>query len=218
MAENQPNQYDMETPGTSNSKRWNQMHTTFGHLPNFFATSSRPSTIAADGNNVRADGAPHFYRILDYLHVPSRFIGTDTLLDPNQFAAVSAEVDDPRRELAAPFNRVDNYREPGKVNLNTVVGQNDGYGAGNGNESKDRWSEVYDGIMHRYQDENLMIYDPNNDGDQSDNVLIQMGHLGPAWRDIEKSRRGYTDINTGKVRNLHKQSDVSKSKFPNFLC
>ena len=192
-AENQPNQYDMETPGTSNSKRWNQMHTTFGHLPNFFATSARPSTIAADGNNVRADGAPHFYRILDYLHVPSRFIGTDTLLDPNQFAAVSAEVDDPRRELAAPFNRVDNYREPGKVNLNTVVGQNDGYGAGNGNESKDRWSEVYDGIMHRYQDENLIDY--------TNGSLIQMGHLGPAWRDIEKSRRGYTGTGGGLPNN-----------------
>ena len=192
-AENQPNQYDMETPGTSNSKRWNQMHTTFGHLPNFFATSSRPSTIAADGNNVRADGAPHFYRILDYLHVPSRFIGTDTLLDPNQFAAVSAEVDDPRRELAAPFNRVDNYREPGKVNLNTVVGQNDGYGGGLGNEGKDRWSEVYDGIMHRYQDENLIDY--------TNGSLIQMGHLGPAWRDIEKSRRGYTGTGGGLPNN-----------------
>lgn len=195
-ADNQPNQYDMESPGDDNSKRWYQMHTTFGHLPNFFATSASPSRISTDGNNVRAVGAPHFYRILDYLHVPSRFMGTDTLLAPEQFAAVSAEVDDPRRELAAPFNRVDNYREPGKVNLNTVVGQNDGFGGGATNsegilsgESKDRWSEVYDGIMHRHQDENLIDY--------ANGTLIQMGHLGPAWRDIEQSRRGYTNVNSG---------------------
>ena len=35
--------------------------------------------------NVQAYGAPHFERILDYVQVPSRFVGTDELLNPDVF-------------------------------------------------------------------------------------------------------------------------------------
>jgi hypothetical protein len=84
---------------------------------------------------------------------------------------------DPRSELAAPFNTVDQYREPGRVNLNTVVGERDPL------DPSRTWSPVYDGLMHRNQDGNFY----------AGGRLIQLGHRGPAWRDVVMSRRGYID-------------------------
>src|SRR5690606_20304153 len=52
------------------------------------------------------------------------------------------------------------------------------------------WSEVYDGIMHRYQDNNLLA----NPGVINPTVL-QLSHFGPAWRDVALSRRGYAQYN-----------------------
>lgn len=225
----QPNQYDgtakVDSNGDTvpydelargdaemtNDERWERMHTTYGHLPNFLATAGEASKIAVNSDgDVVAYGAPHFYRILDYLHVPSRFIATDRLLTPERFTTIPANVNDPRRELAAPFNRVDNYREPGRVNLNTVVGRGDD--STNGGvliDPADRWSEVYDGLMHRRQDANIL--DGNN--------LISMGHLGPAWRDIEKSRRGYLRSDYGFSTGLLNHSPLTlNANFPTFFA
>ncbi|TWT99953.1 hypothetical protein Pla108_08970 [Botrimarina colliarenosi] len=176
----------------------------FGHLMNFFQTARFPAIVAAisrqDANGETEEyvvprGASHFYRLLDYVHVPSRFTATDKLLNADVFGDAAIGVDDPRQELAAPFNRIDNYREPGRVNLNTIVGRRDA------NEPKTRqtplaaggtavvprlpdyWSEVYDGLMHRVKDDSFL--------DFASNSLVQQGHLGPAWRDVALSRRGY---------------------------
>jgi len=82
----------------------------YGHLLNFFHTS--PAIGAA----------PHFYRIFDYVNVPSRFVGTDTVLNPNYFGKTT---NFPQPNFATlgflpPFNRVSKYRVPGLVNINTV--------------------------------------------------------------------------------------------------
>ena len=68
----------------------------FGHLLNFFANDSgaMPSQ-------------PNFYKIMDYLEVPSRFLGVDTTLTPTALAR-------------NPFNYLSRYRVPGKINLNTI--------------------------------------------------------------------------------------------------
>jgi hypothetical protein len=83
----------------------------FNHLLNFF----RPTNVA--GNQPSGD----FYRLFEFVHVPSPFVGTETMLDPTVFhtpangsAAAGTE------SLRAPFNWVSNYRDPGKVNLNTI--------------------------------------------------------------------------------------------------
>ena len=81
----------------------------FGHLLNFFADS---------GERGGTDPlAPHLYRVMDYLEVPSRFIGTETFLNPNDFSLGNSASG---LGLNAPFNKVSNYRYPGKVNINTI--------------------------------------------------------------------------------------------------
>ena len=69
----------------------------FPHLLNFFYEVS---------------SEPRLGRLFDYLHVPSRYAGTQTTLRPDNFAGVA--------DFAPPFNRISNYREPGRVNLNTI--------------------------------------------------------------------------------------------------
>ena len=65
------------------------------------------------------------HRILDYVRVPSRFVGTETWLNPGAppnliFAANISDLNDPRLNRQPLFNQISTYREPGKVNLNTV--------------------------------------------------------------------------------------------------
>src|SRR5262249_11735140 len=128
---------------------------------------------------------PNYYRILDFVQVPSRFVGTDELLNPDVFVnsattpgGLITSPDDPRFYLQPPFNKVSRQRDPGRVNLNTVLGRRI---AGTSTVPSQIWSDVYDGIMHRDHDGNPL---PN-----------QLGHAGPAWRDVELSRRGYFQFN-----------------------
>ena len=86
---------------------------TFNYLLNFHADRGVTGTD---------NRAMHLYRLMDYLEVPSRFVGTETFLNPNFFGAApnsGAHVEG----LNAPFNRVSNYRYPGKINLNTIFDQ-----------------------------------------------------------------------------------------------
>ena len=52
-------------------------------------------------------------RLLDFTGVPSRFVGTDIQINP-------ATAESGLHLFHTPFNRIPNYREPGKVNLNTL--------------------------------------------------------------------------------------------------
>lgn len=74
----------------------------YGHLLHFHGTSSPMSGPAA-----------HFYRLLDYVHVPSRFAGTEVFFNSNFITA------DPDGQLGVDA-RLSMYREPGRVNINTV--------------------------------------------------------------------------------------------------
>jgi hypothetical protein len=134
----------------------------YKHLLNFFQVSGGSGT------------PPHFYRILDYVHVPSRFVGTDVELNPqyfgiNQFSGigivditrnwiVNPRLPDPTSatfygqtqnpSFLPPFNRVSRFRDPGRVNINTIY---------------DR--KVWDALLG--------------------------GYPGPSFDDLVKSRRGY---------------------------
>jgi hypothetical protein len=171
----------------------------FGHLFNAFQTAATPAGVArkADGTvfidprdtamNWHYIGAAHYYRILEYVHVPSRFVGTDTMFlaetfNDNPYAADMPNAppvddirnsNDPRYYHQPPYNRVSRERDPGKVNLNTVTGRRESV---DGTLPVRHWSEVFDGIMHRDKDE-------NHTG--------QLSHLGPSWRDVVISRKGY---------------------------
>ena len=56
----------------------------FGHLLNFFKTAKTPSPGASDSD--AGELASHYYRLFEYTHVPSRFVGTETLLNPGAAA------------------------------------------------------------------------------------------------------------------------------------
>ncbi len=105
--------------------------TYFGHLLNFF-----------DAGNINGTNTYlplNLYRIFEYLQTPSRFVGTDTNLSPT--GAVATAFTNPGGTLGGdtagvgytqgsnsygtylrpPLNKVSEYRDPGKININTVT-------------------------------------------------------------------------------------------------
>jgi hypothetical protein len=82
----------------------------FSHLLNFFHSTD---TNAQDAGN--------FYRLLEYVHVPSRFSGTQEWLNP---ALLQGQAAGPH-EYHPPYNLISRYREPGRININTVLGGDD---------------------------------------------------------------------------------------------
>jgi len=165
----------------------------FGHLPNMFLAESPEITRIPD--------APAgLFRVLDYVHVPSPFVKTETWLNPFSFGNTNVtSVNDPRYLRQPPFNRISEYREPGRVNLNTVV-------------SADVWDG---GLLHRN------LFTPANPWNLLTNnyqkpdltaVPLAPGHLGPRFIDnnpmgmrengLVEARRGYPGMITASTTDL----------------
>jgi hypothetical protein len=75
----------------------------YPHLMNFFESAAADSTGAA----------AQFYRILDYVGVPSPFTGTEIQANPSNASGNG-------HTFHPPFNKIPAYREPGRINLNTI--------------------------------------------------------------------------------------------------
>ncbi|MBK95128.1 MAG: hypothetical protein CMJ79_05355, partial [Planctomycetaceae bacterium] len=88
---------DIDNPYAFDNER---PQTEYGHLLNFFESG---------------DNASNFQRIFDYLHTPSPFAGAYTYLNPLMFGSGFGT-----DELHPPFNKVSNFRDPGKMNINTI--------------------------------------------------------------------------------------------------
>lgn len=94
----------------------------FMQLLNFF--NSEQTLTTTDMTNL----LPNLYRIFEFLQVPSRFTGTQDMLDPSQFAGNDAVLATSgftgnlttSHLFHTPFNWLSRYREPGKINLNTI--------------------------------------------------------------------------------------------------
>jgi hypothetical protein len=82
-------------------------HLPFDHLLNF-----RQGGTGAAGNG------PSYARVLDYLSVPTPYIGDESYI--NLTAPLPAANGAP--SFMAPFNVISNRREPGRVNINTMPG------------------------------------------------------------------------------------------------
>ncbi len=83
----------------------------FGHLPSLFGIShGGTSTSGGDPYNSPAALGSDLHKLLEYLEVPSRFIGTDEYFTP----AVA-------QSILPPYDRISRYRYPGKLNLNTIA-------------------------------------------------------------------------------------------------
>jgi hypothetical protein len=65
-------------------------------------------------------GESGFYRLLDLVHVPSRFADTELMGNPQHFSEVVPAGALPTHNFHPPYNWISRYREPGRVNLNTV--------------------------------------------------------------------------------------------------
>ncbi len=190
---------DSANPGAAESvpDRIQRQSGNFGHLLNFFLAADRPADVLRDpatgqpiltpDNQEQPIGAPNWYRIFDFVEVPSRYVGTETLLSPTVFRETLG-FNDPRNAFRPPFNKISRERDPGRVNLNTVTGRRVDVDPVTGRRKI--WSEVYDGIMHRYGDNNLLV-NPS----VANPVALQLSHFGPAWRDVALSRRGYAQYN-----------------------
>lgn len=93
----------------------------FAHLLNFFRTNS----AGPDNQLATADdqGIAGLHRVLDFVSVPSMYVGNETWLNPMAFGDTStpvASTADPRYGMQPPFNKIASRREPGKVNINTI--------------------------------------------------------------------------------------------------
>jgi len=111
--------------GTTNGDSLDAQLAPYAYLFNFFhgtATDTPPSANSAK--------AMQLARLFDFVHVPSRFNGTKKWFDYTQFnptVGTSGELrndpnktEDARLGYMFPFNRVSEFREPGKINLNTI--------------------------------------------------------------------------------------------------
>lgn len=105
-------------------------HNGFEHLLGFHNAPDPMASMPPNPN----DPMTGLSRLLDFVHTPSLFVGTKTWLNPLAFSEAATpvvSVDDPRFGTLVPFNSVFNFRDPGKVNINTIT-----------NEA------VWDGIQH----------------------------------------------------------------------
>jgi hypothetical protein len=61
--------------------------------------------------------------LFDLVHVPSRFVGTENYLNPAMFAQPMPSAIGEAALVSfyhPPFNKVSEYREPGRININTI--------------------------------------------------------------------------------------------------
>ncbi len=170
----------------------------YGHLLNFFRTEEDSSGVVTDNTNIK--GIAGLYRILDYVHVPSPYVSTETWLNPRDFgSAALTSIDDPRYSLQPPFNRVSSYREPGRMNINTITSPDVWEGGVLHRELLDPslpWGEDLDPTFwasfippgrNFYQTEKL----DNPLGAERPGNPRRFYHTGPNTFELTDSRRGY---------------------------
>ena len=101
----------------------------FNTLPATYHSSVPPANKLHRPNSPRMFSNvtfPNLFRLLEFVQVPSRFAGTDTYLSANTptgaygFNAVATGSVPAQHHLHPPYNRVSRYRDPGKVNINTI--------------------------------------------------------------------------------------------------
>ncbi len=110
---------------------YSQSHEPYPHLLEFFLSG------VSGGGSLRAG---ELHRVLEYLGVPSPFSCAHLQFNPlNQSVRDPADL---RHRFHPPFHRLSTYREPGRINLNTIYSR-----------------EVWQGLMNYFPDMNT---DPNS--------------------------------------------------------
>lgn len=129
------------SPGAVNPYLHDQLDNTnllqapFTHLPSFFRTMDLGLNLPGS----------ELFRLMELVYVPSRFVGTE--IDGNPMGMAGSP-------FGAPFNRFPTYREPGRINLNTMNSQ-----------------DVYRGLLN--------LPDLSDGGTWSAFVASRQGYAGP---------------------------------------
>jgi len=90
-------------------------NTYFRHLPNFYDAPTRTELTAS------GEKPPLWYRLLEFVTVPSRYFGTDTEVSMTPSPTGTGSETFQRANAGLPlFNQLSEYRIPGLVNINTV--------------------------------------------------------------------------------------------------
>lgn len=135
----------------------------FQQLLNFYDSTITNAAV----NTTRTDASVlpgNFFRIFEYLNVPSPYTGTQKLLNPAAMSGVVSGL----HWLHPPFNLQSQYRDPGRINLNTVFdpavlqGLLDDYpmwqyGSGLPNTS---WQNLWQGLVDTRRGYNAANYNP----------------------------------------------------------
>ena len=98
---------DVYSPGDDEANGFDLLSGQFPHLLSLYADRVTGETAG-----------PSLHRLMDFTEVPSRFLGTESFVNPTEFIN-----DDHGMSfgLAPPFDRISSYRYPGKINANTVL-------------------------------------------------------------------------------------------------
>jgi hypothetical protein len=151
----------------------------FPHLVNFFNTG----TPAYGSPDLRLSNVPDLRYLLEYVQVPTRYAGIEGLLTPFADAGPHVPFGIGPHPFHPPFNRLSLYRDPGRVNFNTIFDVR-------------VWDAVVGGFPRYagdepYQDSNGNgVFDPGVDPfqDWNSNGVRDLARL---WQDVVQSRRGY---------------------------
>lgn len=145
----------------------------YWHLPNFFL-----STIVDPNTGAVLPGSD-FHRLFDYVETPSPYVGAESWYPPtvtNDMAYTSpVTLNHVGTGYRAPFNRLSRFRDPGKVNINTIIDP-----------------LVWDAIVASF---------PEMQSANGWEPLTTSG--GPLFAQILQSRRGYaTGADTGATSDM----------------
>jgi hypothetical protein len=97
----------------------NSLSPAFYHLPGFFESTTPTAPWDAITGRITA-GAPSLF---DFVHVPSPFAAVYSTIRSGTAAGIDATNAAALRQLGLdifPINQISNFREPGKVNVNTI--------------------------------------------------------------------------------------------------
>ena len=141
----------------------------FGHLLNFLHTSREP------------DKGAHFYRLFDWVEVPSRFVGTDRWYNPNQFESPSEGT---TNFFAPPFTRMSRLRDPGRININTIFDE-----------------RIWQGLYHPYLAKHTTWEDV---------ALSRQGYEGPAMNAHYPTRFANPFRSAGSAGLMPRVADLRK--------
>lgn len=108
--------------------------------------------------DVGPNDAPNLYRLFEYLTVEPRFAGTETRFNPSTAVPHFGSTATGTEMLHPPFNWISSYREPGRINLNTIFPTHVDAGSGT------LLSGVWDGLWGAHQALPLATFVDNRRG------------------------------------------------------